>query len=311
VDGPEDLIVLTGPTCSGKTGLALLLAQRFPIEVVSADSMQVYRYMDIATAKPSPAERAALPHHIIDVVNPDEDFHAAMFTAMAEDRIGQIRARGRIPVVVGGTGLYIKALVYGLAPAPARSERVRKALRTVMKTRGTAYLERMLRRLDPGAAALVRKNDGVRMVRALEVILMSGRRVSDIYAGHGFRQKRYDVRTACILPDRDRLFGDIDRRTLKMLEDGLFDETRRLLDKGYGPDLRSMQTLAYRHAVAHLRGECGAQECIRLIQRDTRRFAKRQITWVKAQQDHVFFASADTARRTVSQWLQEEARGPG
>lgn len=304
--GQEGLIVITGPTCSGKTGCALRLARDYPIEVISADSMQVYRHMDIATAKPSADERAILPHHIIDVVDPDQDFQAAMFIAMAREKIPEIRARGRIPVVVGGTGLYIKALVYGLAPAPARSEGVRKALRAVLRGRGMEYLERMLFRLDPDAATLIGKNDAVRTIRSLEIILMTGRKVSRIYDGHGFRQKRYDVRVACIMPEREQLFAAIDKRTAGMVENGLLDETRRILELGYGPDLRSMQTLAYKHVISHFRSECDLDECIRLVQRDTRRFAKRQITWVKAQPDHVFFTSSQGSIDDVSRWLEEE-----
>ncbi len=253
--GQEGLIVITGPTCSGKTGSALRLVRHYPIEVISADSMQVYRYMDIATAK-----------------------------------------------------LYIKALLYGLAPAPARSERIRSVLRSLVRERGIGYLERMLFRLDPEAAALIRKNDIVRMVRSLEIILLTGQKASAIFSVHGFRRRRYDARIACILPDRERLFADIDDRTERMMESGLLDETQRLLDMGYGPDLRSMQTLAYKHVIRHFRSECGLDECVRLIKRDTRRFAKRQITWMKAQPDHGCYTSGEAIVETVSQWLEKETR---
>ncbi|HQI81443.1 MAG TPA: tRNA (adenosine(37)-N6)-dimethylallyltransferase MiaA [Deltaproteobacteria bacterium] len=304
MDGPEDLIVLTGPTCSGKTGLALLLAQRFPIEVVSADSMQVYRRMDIATAKPTPEQLSLLPHHLIDVVDPDEEFQAAMFVQQASEAIRQVRARGRIPLVVGGTGLYIRALLYGLAPAPARSEAIRAALRTLLHHKGISYLEAMLSRLDPASASAIAKNDAVRVVRALEIIFQSGRRASDFFASHGFERPLYRARIACIMPERERLFADIDRRTLDMVDAGLLDETRLLLGLGYGPHLRSMQTLAYRHVICHLQGDLGLDDCIRLIQRDTRRFAKRQVTWMKAREDHVFFDSATAAFDAVCGWLR-------
>lgn len=304
MDGQEDLIVITGPTCSGKTGCALRLAGDHPLEVISADSMQVYRHMDIATAKPTAAERRALPHHIIDVVNPDEEFHAAMFCAMARREIPRIRVRGGIPVVLGGTGLYIKALVHGLAPAPERSERLRKALRSLLRDRGAAHLMRMLRRLDPETAGRIASNDAVRVVRSLEIILLTGRRASDVMAGHGFRQADLRARIACIMPDRERLFADIDARVLRMMDSGLLDETRRLLDMGYDPGLRSMQTLAYRHVVHHLRSGLGMEECVALIRRDTRRFAKRQITWMKAQPGHEIFPSAQAALQAVSRWVQ-------
>jgi tRNA dimethylallyltransferase len=306
MDGPEGLIVLTGPTCSGKTGLALLLAQRFPIEVISADSMQVYRLMDIATAKPTPDQLSLLPHHLIDVVDPDEEFQAAMFVHMAGAAIRQLRDRGRIPLVVGGTGLYIRALLYGLAPAPARSEAVRAALRSLLHRKGIAHLEAMLSRLDPASASAIAKNDAVRVIRALEIVFQSGCRASDLLSGHGFERPLYRARIACIMPERDRLFADIDRRTRGMMDAGLLEETRLLQDLGYGPHLRSMQTLAYRHAIGHLQGDLGLDDCIRLIQRDTRRFAKRQVTWMKGRKDHVFFDSAAAAHGAVSEWLEEE-----
>ncbi|HPI91911.1 MAG TPA: tRNA (adenosine(37)-N6)-dimethylallyltransferase MiaA [Deltaproteobacteria bacterium] len=306
--GQEDLIVITGPTCSGKTGLVLRLALDHPIEVISADSMQVYRHMDIATAKPTARDLSIAVHHIIDVVNPDQEFQAAMFVSMAREKIAEVRARGGIPVVVGGTGLYIKALVHGLAPAPGRSEEIRKVLRNLIARRGMDHLERMLLRLDPEAAEGIRKNDAIRTVRSLEIILLSGQKASAILAGHGFRQRRYEALTACIMPDRERLFPDIDRRTARMVDDGLLEETARILSLGYGPELRSMQTLAYKHVISHFRSAIDLDECIRLIQRDTRRFAKRQITWMKGRPDQTFFPSADTAYETVSMWLERTGR---
>ena len=308
MDRQEGLIVITGPTGSGKTALALELSRHHAIEVISADSMQVYRYMDIATAKPGPEERAALAHHLIDVVNPDQDFHAAMFMNMARDRIAEVKARGKIPVVVGGTGLYIKALIYGLVPAPARADKVRNCLRSVIDRKGIGYLEAMLLRLDPDAASLIRKNDAVRVIRSLEIIFLTGRKTSSIYAGHGFQTSLFNARIACIMPGRDLLFRDIDARTMKMMDNGLLDETARLLEMGYGPELRSMQTLAYKHVIRHLNDEIDHKETIRLIQRDTRRYAKRQATWMKAGQDHVFFDSTDLAYEGLSMWLDEQDR---
>jgi len=304
--GQENLIVITGPTCSGKTGLVLRLARDFPVEVISADSMQVYRYMDIATAKPTTREREALPHHLIDVVDPDQEFQAAMFVAMAREAIRLIRAARRIPVVVGGTGLYIRALIHGLAPAPARSNLVRDHLRTLIGNKGLPHLERMLQRLDPDAAAAIRKNDAVRIIRAMEIILLTGHKASDIHSRHAFRQENYAARIACIMPERERLFPDIDRRTARMMEDGLLDETRRLLDSGFGPDLHSMQTLAYKHVIRHFHSDYDLDECIRLIRRDTRRFAKRQVTWMRARPDHEYFSSAEIGFEAVSRWLDEE-----
>ncbi|HVN71455.1 MAG TPA: tRNA (adenosine(37)-N6)-dimethylallyltransferase MiaA [Desulfomonilia bacterium] len=300
---PEGLIVITGPTASGKTRLVFELSRNHDIEVISADSMQVYRHMDIATAKPYPEQLASLPHHLIDVVDPDEEFHAAMFTALAQEKIREVKARGKIPVVAGGTGLYIKALIYGLAPAPARAEHVRKALRSIIARRGMAYLESMLQRLDPDAASVIRKNDAVRIIRSLEIIFLTGYKTSSVHAGHGFHKPFYHTKIASIMPERDLLFRNIDERTMKMVEHGLLDETRRLLDMGYGPGLRSMQALAYKHVISHLNSEKTLDEAVRLIQRDTRRYAKRQITWMKGRADHVFFDSVEKALESVSSWL--------
>jgi tRNA dimethylallyltransferase len=298
------LIVITGPTCSGKTRLALLLSQKYPIEVVSADSMQVYRYMDIATAKPSIQERTALPHHLIDVKNPDEPFNAGLFVMMAREKIDDISATKKIPVVVGGTGLYIKALIYGLAPAPARSDKIRRALRSLINTKGISYLESLLKRMDPDTASLIKKNDVSRVIRALEIILETGQKPINLIIAHGFRSPVYQAKIACLMPGRDLLYSGIDRRVLRMMENGLLDETQKLLDMGYSPELQSMQTLAYKHVIRYIIGEISLDEAIRLIQRDTRHFAKRQVTWMKARPDHTFFDSIEEAHDVVSTWVE-------
>jgi tRNA dimethylallyltransferase len=309
VDRQAPLIIITGPTCSGKTDLALALAEKFPIEVISADSMQVYRYMDIATAKPTAEERLRLPHHLIDVVNPDEQFQAGMFVRMALCAIREIRGKNRLPLVVGGTGLYIRALVYGLAPAPGRSEKIRQSLRAVIEKKGIGYLEHMLARLDPALSSRIRKNDASRIIRSLEIIFQTGRRPSSIYRGHGFETPLFEARTACIMPDRDLLYRSIDSRVIRMLDQGLVDETRKLLELGYCPELSSMQTLAYKHVVSHLQGSITLDEAAALIQRDTRRFAKRQVTWMKSRPDHVFFSTGEKAFDTVSAWIESSAAG--
>jgi len=305
MDGQEDLIVITGPTGSGKTSLALELSRSHAMEVISADSMQVYRHMDIATAKPGPREQAALPHHLIDVVNPDEEFHAALFMDLARRMIAEIRSRGSIPVVVGGTGLYIKALVYGLAVAPSGSQRIRTVLRSLIERRGIEHLEAMLMRLDPTAASLIRRNDAVRLIRSLEIIFLTGRTTSSIYASHGFAQPSFHARIACIMPDRGLLFSNIDLRTRSMFATGLLDETLKLLSMGYSPSLRSMQTLAYKHCIGFLERRIDLEEAVRCVQRDTRRYAKRQITWMRSQPDHMFFDSPGRAYEEVSSWLEE------
>jgi tRNA dimethylallyltransferase len=305
MDRQTPLIVITGPTCSGKTRLAFMLSRKQDIEVVSADSMQIYHYMDIATAKPTNEERTALPHHLIDVVNPDEPFNAGMFVRMAQEKIAEIRVRKKVPIVVGGTGLYIKALIYGLAPAPPRSEKLRSTLRSLIKRRGIIYLEFMLKRMDPDMASLIRKNDALRIIRALEIIFETGQKPISLFKAHGFHNPLYQAKIACIMPSRDLLYQDIDQRVMGMIQRGLLDETRKLLDMGYSPELQSMQTLAYRHVIMHLKGEISLDEAVRLIRRDTRRFAKRQITWMKARPDHTLFDSIEEAHDSVSAWIED------
>lgn len=305
MDRKTPLIVITGPTCSGKTGVALRLSDNHPIEVVSADSMQVYRHMDIATAKPSRAERARLPHHLIDVVDPDEEFNAGMFSAQASKIIAEVRSRGKIPVIVGGTGLYIKALVYGLSPAPPGSAGLRSVLRSMADKSGNRHLWTMLDRLDPDTAKITNENDRVRIIRALEIAFVTGKRPSAIHQGHGFSKPLYEARLVCILPERDRLYGDIDSRVVRMIDAGLVGETEKLLAMGYEPGLRSMQTLAYRHVIEFLASRISLDCAISLIQRDTRHYAKRQMTWMRSHNANSSYHSPDEAFRIVSCWTAE------
>lgn len=305
MDRKTPLIVITGPTGSGKTAIALELAGSYPLEAVSADSMQVYRHMDIATAKPSPEELFVLPHHLIDVVDPDEEFNAGMFICRARDAIHGIFSRKRIPLVVGGTGLYIKALVYGLAPAPPRSNKVRTGLRALADEKGNAFLWQILHRLDPETARKIGMNDRVRSIRALEIVFLTGKRASGFHKEHAFAQACYDARIVCVMPDRTRLYENIDRRVDRMVESGLIEETQRLLGLGFGPALRSMRTLAYKHVIEHLESRISLDEAISLIRRDTRRYAKRQITWMKSHYEPGTLHTPEEALTVLSGLLRE------
>lgn len=303
MDRETPLIIITGPTCSGKTSLALKLAETHPIEVISADSMQVYRYMDIATAKPTLKERSVVAHHIIDVINPDQEFNAGMFVTMAREKIEDIRARSKIPLVVGGTGLYIKALVYGLCAAPSRAERYRSILHGLIHKKGLSYLYEALLKMDPDAARKISPKDEPRIIRALEIIFLTGKRLSNIQKVHGFSTPLLDVRIACLLPDRDILYARINSRVIKMIDAGLIDETKNLLAMGYHPGLRSMKSLAYKHVAGFLSSKVSMEEAIRLIQRDTRRYAKRQITWFKGEHNINFFDESSKAISVIDKWL--------
>lgn len=290
---PDRLLVLSGPTASGKTSVAIALARRLPLEIVSADSMQVYREMDIGTAKPSPAERALAPHHLVDVADPDEQYTAGRFVAEAVRAMEEIRRRGRVPLLAGGTGMYIRALLRGLDPLPS-DPRVRQALARRLGDEGGAALHRELARLDPPAAAKIHPRDGVRLVRALEIARItgdapSGRRRSWEGAGG-----RYRVLFLALAVPREELRRRIDARVEEMFRAGFLDEVGRLLAAGYPPTLKSLSSIGYRHAVAHLRGGLPLEAAKESMKRDTLRYAKRQTTWL-AREPAVVWLEPDSA----------------
>ncbi|MGE5190556.1 MAG: tRNA (adenosine(37)-N6)-dimethylallyltransferase MiaA [Gemmatimonadota bacterium] len=279
------LIVVSGPTASGKSALAIALARRFPLEIVSADSVQVFRGMDIGSAKPTAAEREEIPHHLIDVADPDEAYNAGRFVAEAEEAIRGIRDRGRVPLVVGGTGMYIRALRKGLDPLPA-DPAVRARLDRRWEDEGGAALYEELERIDPDAARRIHAADRVRVVRALEIAAIAGRPASALrvsWRGTG----RYRVLFLALDPGRAATDARIDRRVDAMFRDGLVDEVRGLMARGYGTDLRSMGALGYRHVAAHLLRGVPLAGTVEAMKRDTRRYAKRQRTWLLGEPEAV------------------------
>jgi len=305
MDRPAPLIIITGPTGCGKTDLAFRLGHDHPLEVISADSMQVYRFMDIATAKPTHLERTRLPHHLVDIRNPDETFDAGSFAVLALEAINRIRSRGRIPIIVGGAGLYIQALVYGLCQAPPRSEKIRRILRDIAFNQGTQRLWEYLARLDPPTADKVAPQDAGRLIRYLEIIFLTGRKPSTLHARHGFSQPGLDARIFCLAPQRENLYTAIDNRVIAMLECGLVQETQRLLDRGYSRDLAPMKALAYKHVVAYLDSELSLDEAVLRIQRDTRHYAKRQLTWNRGHYDPSCFYDNASALLAIDRLLKD------
>lgn len=281
-DNIPKIIVVAGPTGSGKTGLAVDLARRLNGEIVGADSMQIYRYMDIGTAKPTPAEQAAAPHHMIDIVDPDDDFDAAAYADMAAETIRGIFGRGRLPLVVGGTGLYIKALIHGLFDAAPSDPLVRRRLRRQAETDGTASLHRRLAAVDGEAADRIHPNDTYRVVRALEVFDVSGRPLSEFQRRHRFTPRRFHALGIGIAWPRPVLYDRINQRVDAMMRRGLEAEVRGLLERGYGRHLKSMQSLGYRHLAAFVDGETSLADTVATLKRDHRRYAKRQLTWFNA-----------------------------
>ena len=290
------LVVLSGPTASGKSALAMSLARAFPLEIVNADSLQVYRYLDVGTAKPLPADREEIPHHLVDVVDPDEPYDAGRYVRDAEGAIAGIRARGNVPLLVGGTGLYVRSVLRGLDPLPSVPE-VRSALNRRWEDEGSAALHRELSRLDPETAARVHPADRLRVVRALEIGAVSGippsrARVAWGAAGKGGRR----VLFLALWPPREELYRRIDARTEGMFRQGLLDEVRGLLAKGYGRELKPMGALGYRHAVAHLLDGFPLEDTVGTVKRDTRRYARRQETWLSAEPDLVRLPPEDALR---------------
>ncbi len=283
------ILIICGPTASGKSDLALRLAHALDAEIVNADSMQLFRGLDIGTAKPSPDQQAEIRHHLIDAVSPDQPFSAADFAAAADAAIRDIVNRGKRVIVAGGTGLYIRALVHGLVDSPAGTSELRQALHDeAAKTGNEAMLEK-LRHVDPELAATLHPNNLVRIVRALEVYQLTGIPLSRHQKEHAFATRRYTTLQIGISVDRTELYTRIDDRVERMLSDGLLNEVSGLLSSGYGRDLKSMRSIGYKEAAAHLSGELSIKEAAALIKRDTRHYAKRQLTWFKADPDILWF----------------------
>ncbi len=275
------VLALVGPTAAGKTELALELAAALGAEIVSVDSRQVYRRLDIGTAKPDLAARRAVRHHLIDVVEPDEKLDAAGFAALARAAIADILGRGRAVLLCGGSGLYLRALVGGLCSAPPGDAALRAALRAELAERGAASLHGELLRLDPAAAERIAPRDAPRILRALEVVRLTGRPLSDWQRAHGFSDRPFDVLTWVLSPPVDELDRRIAARARAMWRSGLVEETAAALAAGFSPDLPALGSIGYREAQRHLRGELEADAAVEAIALATRRYAKRQRTWFR------------------------------
>lgn len=289
------LIAVVGPTAAGKSALALRLARALGGEIVSCDSLQVYRGLDIGSAKATPDERAAVAHHLLDVVEPDALFSAAEYARLARAAVADIAGRGLVPVVAGGTGLYLRALLFGLFEGPARDEDFRARLAAVAARRGTDRLHGLLARVDPEAAARIPPADSVRVVRALEVFRATGKALSAHHRGGSPALEGFRVRVVGIAPPRDVLRAAVARRTEEMLERGLLEEVRGLLDRGYAPDLRPLQAIGYRQAVDVVLGRRDEADARRDIVASTMQYAKRQLTWFRRQTDASWSETADGA----------------
>jgi tRNA dimethylallyltransferase len=282
------LIIIVGPTGVGKTEMAINLARLFNGEIISADSMQVYRYMDIGTAKPTNDERRTIRHHLIDVVTPDEEFNAAIFNEKSGIIIEKLYNAGKNIFIVGGTGLYIKTLLGGLFDGPGADKALRHSYTDEEHKHGIGYLYTRLKDRDPVAAQKIHPHDRVRIVRALEIIESTGESIVTKQEEHQFGQKRYKSLTIGLNLDRISLYDRIDRRTAKMIADGLVEEVKHLLEMGFNGSLKPMQSMCYKHIHDYIGGTHVLDEAVRLVRRDTRRYAKRQMTWFRRDYDIIW-----------------------
>ena len=273
-------MVVLGPTGSGKSILSLALAERFHGEIVNCDSVALYREFEIGTAKPTPAERSRVPHHLFDCVDPKSCVTAGEYARMARQVLGEIHARGHLPIVVGGTGLYLRALVEGLFPGPERSDQLRARLRKQSGRRGPGYLHRVLDRLDRPAAAKIHPNDQAKLIRAIEVCLTARQRLTELWehgrAGlEGFRVLRLGLN-----PSRETLYRRINQRAIDMFASGLVEETRQLVER-YGTEAYPLGALGYKQAIERIRGQMDDQTALQAAQQAHRNYAKRQMTWFR------------------------------
>lgn len=308
----KHLVVIVGPTAVGKTDTAIKVARKLNGEIVSADSMQVYRYMDIGTAKPAKEEMMGIKHHMIDVVDPDKEYSVADFQRMAKRCIEEIYSKGKLPIVVGGTGLYVNSLVCNLDFTETVSNpELRDMLKKTARERGNDYLHRKLGEVDAETAARLHPNDVKRVIRALEVYYCTGKPISYYHKKSKEGSIPYNPIMIGLRMNRKDLYKRINQRVDAMIEAGLVDEVRRLLEMGCTRDMTSMQGLGYKEIAGYLQGEYSMDEAIEMIKRDTRRFAKRQFTWFR-RDDRIFwidverYGSTDEVAQVIVKYVESE-----
>ena len=292
----EKLVAIVGPTAVGKTELSLELAEQFEGEIISGDSMQVYRGMDIGTAKAAPHELARVPHHLIDIISPAEEYSVAVFQESATRLISEINRRGRLPFLVGGTGLYIESVTHRFQFAQsAQDPELRERLQRLAETEGVEALHARLAAVDPTTAQRLHPNDVKRVIRALEIYESTGCKMSDYQLRA--EQSPYQLLMIGLTMERETLYQRINERVDKMIEAGLVEEVRRLLDQGYDPSLTSMQGLGYKELVPYLYGEITLEKAIQDIKQRTRHFAKRQLSWFRRMKEIQWFDVTEPERR--------------
>jgi tRNA dimethylallyltransferase len=284
------LVVILGPTASGKSELGIHLAEQLGGEILVCDSTQVYRHFDIGTAKVPPTERRGIAHHLIDLVEPEEVFTAGDYRRRALEVLEDVRGRRKVPILTAGTGLYLRALLEGLADAPTRSDELRGRLRNKAGPRDAQYLHRLLARLDPETATRIAPRDTQKIIRAIEIRMLAGKGVADVHRAGRTALEGYEIRKIGLLPPRPALYSRIDARVISMIEAGWVEEVRRLIDRGVPADAKPFQFIGYAELRACLEGSLGQDAAIKEIQQSTRQFAKRQVTWFRREKQVEWFA---------------------
>ncbi len=310
----KPLVILTGPTAVGKTALSIRLAKEIGGEIISADSMQVYKGMDIGSAKIRPEEMQGVPHYLIDELDPDEEFHVVRFQQMAKTYLQQIWQRGHIPIIVGGTGFYIQALLYDIDFTENKNDDAyRQEMEQLAAEKGAEYLHQMLAEIDPRSAQDIHANNVKRVIRALEFYHETGQKISEHNEKERQKISPYNFAYFVLNDDRSRLYQRIDQRIDIMLEEGLVEEVKRLKVKGYTRDMVSMQGLGYKEILDYLAGEISLDEAVYRIKRDTRHFAKRQITWFKRERDVIWLAKKEFHYQDdqLLQYIKEQLQKQG
>lgn len=290
----KPLIILTGPTAVGKTKLSIALAKAVNGEIISADSMQVYKHMDIGSAKIKKEEMCGVTHHLIDVLEPDEEFHVVRFQEMAKQAMEEIYAKGKVPILAGGTGFYIQAVVKDIDfSKETEKSPIREELEKLAEEKGCEYLHEKLQQIDPKSAEKIHANNVKRVIRALEYFELTGKPISAHNEEESLKQSPYNVAYFVLNDIREKLYERIDARVDVMLQEGLVQEVSMLAKKGYTKNMVSMQGLGYKEILSYLEGDCTLDEAVYILKRDTRHFAKRQLTWFKREQDVIWVNKQD------------------
>ncbi len=296
----KPLIIITGPTACGKTDISIELAKKINGEIISADSMQVYKYMNIGTAKPSKAEMCGIKHYLIDELYPDEEFNAMVFQSMAKKYIEEIYSKGKIPIIVGGTGFYINALVYDNNFMSTDDDgHIRRQLYDEAEKYGKCYMYEKLKKIDPEYAAIVHENNLKRVIRAIEYYIQTGEKMSEHNNDAKNKQSPYNVSFFILSMDRTKLYDRINQRVDIMISNGLTEEVKKLIDMGYGSSIISMQGIGYKELIPYINGKMELDEAINILKQSTRRFAKRQLTWFRQKTDGIWIDVTEKDKETT------------